>query len=88
MRREPRRVMIRGRVTERMMTVASIIIEPSLKSGLAQATHGRTLDLCAYETIKSDVSAGMYVLSTWGGSLLSFVPDYRIEFSPQRPKVG
>lgn len=87
-RKEPRRVMIRGRLTEKMMTVANIIIEPSLKSGLAKATHGRTLDTCAYETIKSDVAAGMFVLSTWGGSLLSFVPDYRIEFSPQRPKVG
>jgi hypothetical protein len=80
-RREFRKVVIKGIPTERKIQVASFIVESSLKAGLAKTTKGQPPDGDAYEAIKSDVSKGLFVVLTWGGDLLSWVPDYRIEFA-------
>lgn len=86
-RRESREVVIKGIPTERKMQVASFIVESSLKAGLAKATNGQLPKGDAYEAIKSEVLTGLFVLLTWGGELLSWVPDYRIEFAWTLPRL-
>jgi hypothetical protein len=57
-----------------------LILEPTLKAGFAQASRSKVSSSEAYEQLKRDVSEGLFVLLTWGGDLLPFVPDYKIAF--------
>lgn len=79
-KRERRNILIKGQPSEYMVQVATLIVEPSLRAGLKKALGSQDLDQKLYETIKGEVSAGMFSLSTWGGDLLSFVPDYQVSF--------
>jgi hypothetical protein len=79
-KRERRTILIKGTPSERKQAVAGLILEPTLKAGFARASHSNAVSSKAYEQLKRDVSEGMFVLLTWGGDLLRFVPDYKIAF--------
>ena len=82
-KREMRNIVVKGKHVEQMMSVASFVKEPSLKEGLRAAGHGY-IDQETYNEIKSEILSGMFSMLTWGGRLLSFVPDYKIELSHDR----
>ncbi|RFU49730.1 hypothetical protein D0B32_08150 [Paraburkholderia sp. DHOC27] len=79
-REEKRIVMIKSALEEKALAVQSLILEPSLKKGFTKALKGQPLNSQAYTTLKNDVVEAMFALATWGGDLLSFVPDYEVVF--------
>jgi hypothetical protein len=85
---EWRTVLIKGKPTEYELEVATLIVEFSLIAGLEKALRCQNIDNKFYERIKTEVSAGMFVMSTWGGDLLSFVPDFQVIFIPSIPASG
>jgi hypothetical protein len=87
-RREKRNTMVKGQLKEKLLPVATCILEPSLWAGLAKASQGKLPERKVCEAVKNDILAGMFVLETRGGQLLSFVSDYRVKFSQSPADIG
>jgi hypothetical protein len=79
-KQEQRTILIKGTPPERKQAVAGLILEPTLKAGFAEASRSNAVISKAYEQLRRDVSEGRFVLLTWFGDLLLFVPDYKIAF--------
>ena len=72
------------------MHTATYIVENSIKFGLAR-TKRQSIPLGEYQDLKKTIRDGMLALTTRGGYLFRFIPDFRLEFGdteediPKRP---
>jgi len=83
-REEPRRRLFKGAWIDDKLPTVVYIIERSLAPAFSVLLAGEADREARLASIKEDIKEGMFVLWTWGGKLLEFVPDFKVEFVHDR----
>jgi hypothetical protein len=84
---EPRQWLFKGVWSERKLPVIVYILEDSLPRNLRPLAAKNPERDAKYASIKEDIRDGMFTLWTWGGKLLSAVPEFKVEFAKSIPDV-